>query len=178
MAKERRNAVLLRMRQLEMIREDEFRRASNAPVRIRPRNASVHMASYFVDYIQRLTAEELGGEKLYRAGYRYYTTLDPTHQAAAQEAVTRGLKVLEKKALPAGEPLQVALVAVDPRSGAMTALVGGRDYGETQFNRAVEAKRQPGSAFKPFVLLTALSLSMQGAGDKTLSTIEIGRAHV
>ena len=174
MAKERRNAVLLRMRQLEMIREDEFRRASNAPVRIRPRNASVHMASYFVDYIQRLTAEELGGEKLYRAGYRYYTTLDPTHQAAAQEAVTRGLKVLEKKALPAGEPLQVALVAVDPRSGAMTALVGGRDYGETQFNRAVEAKRQPGSAFKPFVLLTALSLSMQGAGDKTLSTIVSG----
>lgn len=174
MAKERRNSVLLRMRQLEMIREDEFRRASNAPVRIRPRNASVHMASYFVDYIQRLTAEELGGEKLYRAGYRYYTTLDPTHQAAAHQAVTRGLKALEKKAQPAGEPLQVALVAVDPRTGAMTAMVGGRDYGETQFNRAVDAKRQPGSAFKPFVLLTALSLSIQAAGDKTLSTIVSG----
>lgn len=174
MAKERRNAVLARMLGLKMISEDEFQRASNAPVRIRPRNAPVHRASYFVDYIRRVTGEEMGGEPLYRGGYRYYTTLDPTHQAAAQEAVTRGLKALEKKALPAGEPLQVALVAVDPKTGAMTAMVGGRDYGETQFNRAVEAKRQPGSAFKPFVLLPALSLSMQGAGVKTLSTVVSG----
>ncbi len=173
-AKERRNAVLARMRRLEMIREDEFHRASNAPVRIRPRSAPAHQASYFVDYIQRITAEELGSEKLYRTGYRYYTTLDPTHQAAAQEAVTRGLEEIEKTALPAGEPLQAALVAVDPATGAMTAMVGGRDYGQTQFNRATDAKRQPGSAFKPFVLLTALSLSAQGKGDKTLSTIVSG----
>jgi penicillin-binding protein 1B len=174
-AQERRNAVLARMRQLEMIREDEFHRASNAPVRIRPRSsAPVHQASYFVDYIQRITAEELGDEKLYRTGYRYYTTLDPTHQAAAQEAVTRGLGEIEKTALPAGEPLQAALVAVDPATGAMTAMVGGRDYGQTQFNRATDAKRQPGSAFKPLVLLTALSLSTQGKGDKTLSTIVSG----
>jgi penicillin-binding protein 1B len=171
---ERRNAVLARMRQLEMIREDEFQRASNAPVRIQPRSAPVHMASYFVDYIQRITAEELGGEKLYRTGYRYYTTLDPTHQADAQEAVTRGLEEIEKTALPAGEPLQAALVAVDPATGAMTAMVGGRNYGHTQFNRATDAKRQPGSAFKPLVLLTALSLSAQGKGDKTLSTIVSG----
>jgi penicillin-binding protein 1B len=173
-AQERRNAVLTRMRQLEMIRENEFQRASNAPVRIRPRSAPVHMASYFADYIQRITAEELGSEKLYRTGYRYYTTLDPTHQAAAQEAVTRGIEEIEKTALAAGESLQAALVAVDPATGAMTAMVGGRDYGETQFNRAVDAKRQPGSAFKPFVLLTALSLSTQGKGDKTLSTIVSG----
>jgi penicillin-binding protein 1B len=171
-AKERRNGVLARMRQLEMIGEDEFRRASNAPVRIRPRSsAPVHLTSYFVDYVQRITAAELGREKLYRTGYRYYTTLDPIHQAAAQEAVTRGLEEIEKTALPAGEPLQAALVAVDPKTGAMTAMVGGRGYGETQFNRAADAKRQPGSAFKPFVLLTALSLSTKGKGDKTLSTM-------
>ena len=173
-AKERRNAVLARMRQLEMIREDEFHKAANAPVRIQPRSAPVHVASYFVDYIQRITAEELGGEKLYRTGYRYYTTLDPTHQAAAQEAVSRGLGAIEKAALPAGEPLQAALVAVDPKTGAMTAMVGGRDYGQTQFNRAANAKRQPGSAFKPFVLLTVLSAATQGKVDKTLSTIVSG----
>ena len=173
-AKERRNAVLSRMRQLGMIREAEFLRAAKAPVRTQPRSAPVHLASYFVDYIQRSTAEELGGEKLYRTGYRYYTTLDPTHQAAAQEAVTRGLEEIEKNAHPAGEPLQAALVAVDPATGAMTAMVGGRGYGETQFNRAAEAKRQPGSAFKPFVLLAALSLVAQGKGDKTLSTILSG----
>ncbi len=173
-AKRRRNAVLARMRQLEMIREDEFQRALNAPMRIRPRSAPVHSASYFVDYIRRIAAEELGDEELYRAGYRYYTTLDPTHQAAAQEAVARGLEEIEKTALPAGEPLQAALVAVDPATGAMTAMVGGRDYRQTQFNRATNAKRQPGSAFKPFVLLTALSLSVQGMGDRTLSTIVSG----
>jgi penicillin-binding protein 1B len=174
-AKERRNGVLARMRQLDMIGENEFRRASNALVRIRPRSATtVHLASYFVDYIQRITAAELGGEKLYRTGYRYYTTLDPTHQEAAQEAVTRGLEEIEKTALPADEPLQAALVAVDPKTGAMTAMVGGRSYGETQFNRAADAKRQPGSAFKPFVLLTALSLSTKGNGDKTLSTMVSG----
>ncbi len=174
-AKGRRNEVLGRMRQLEMIGESEFRRASNAPVRIRPRSAAASSpASYFIDYLQRITAAELGDEKLYRTGYRYYTTLDPIHQAAAQEAVTRGLKEIEKTALPADEPLQAALVAVDPRTGAMTAMVGGRDYGETQFNRAADAKRQPGSAFKPFVLLAALSLSTKGEGDRTLSTIVSG----
>jgi penicillin-binding protein 1B len=174
-AKGRRNEVLRRMHQLEMIGENEFRRASNAPVRIRPRSATASSpASYFVDYLQRMTAAELGDEKLYRTGYRYYTTLDPIHQTAAQEAVTRGLKEIEKTALPAGEPLQAALVAVDPRTGAMTAMVGGRDYGETQFNRAADAKRQPGSAFKPFVLLSALSLSTKGKGDKTLSTMVSG----
>jgi penicillin-binding protein 1B len=174
-AKGRRNEVLRRMHQLEMIGENEFRRASNASVRIRPRSATASSpASYFVDYLQRMTAAELGDEKLYRTGYRYYTTLDPIHQTAAQEAVTRGLKEIEKTALPAGEPLQAALVAVDPRTGAMTAMVGGRDYGETQFNRAADAKRQPGSAFKPFVLLSALSLSTKGKGDKTLSTMVSG----
>ena len=174
-AKARRDGVLTRMRQLEMIGEDEFRRASNAPVRIRPRSpTTVHQASYFVDYIQRITAAEFGGEKLYRTGYRYYTTLDPIHQVAAQEAVSRGLHEIEETDLPANEPLQAALVAIDPTNGAMTAMVGGRGYGETQFNRAVDAKRQPGSAFKPFVLLAALSLSTKGKGDKTLSTMVSG----
>ncbi|MBI4633846.1 MAG: PBP1A family penicillin-binding protein [Deltaproteobacteria bacterium] len=172
--KKRRNAVLARMRQLEMIREDEFQRALSAPVQTRQRSAPVYLASHFVDYLRRITAEELGGEKLYRTGYRYYTTLDPIHQAVAQEAVTRGLEEIEKTATPAGEPLQAALVAVDPATGAMTAMVGGRGHGDTRFNRAVDAKRQPGSAFKPFVLLTALSLSAQGKGDKTLSTIVSG----
>ena len=121
--------------------------------------------------MQRITAAEFGDEKLYRTGYRYYTTIDPIHQAAAQKAVTLGIEEIEKKALPAGEPLQAALVAVDPKTGAMTAMIGGRGYGATQFNRAADAKRQPGSAFKPFVLLTALSLSAQGKANKTLSTI-------
>ncbi|HOG15920.1 MAG TPA: PBP1A family penicillin-binding protein [Syntrophales bacterium] len=167
---ERRDAVLARMRQLKMIGEDEFRRASNAPVRIRPRSAPAHVAPYFVDYLQRITSEAFGGEKLYRMGYRYYTSLDPIQQAAAEEAVARGIEEIEKAARPAGEALQAALVAVDPATGAMTAMVGGRSYRETPFNRAVDAHRQPGSAFKPFVLLAALSPPAEGEAARTLST--------
>ncbi|MDX9820660.1 MAG: PBP1A family penicillin-binding protein [Syntrophales bacterium] len=171
---ERRDAVLARMRLLKMIGEDEFRRATKAPLRIRPRRAPVHVAPYLVDYLQRITAEEFGGEKLYRTGYRYHTTIDPLQQAAAEEAVARGIEEIEKAALHAVEPLQAALVAVDPVSGAMTAMVGGRSYEQTQFNRAVDAHRQPGSAFKPFVLLAALSPSAQGKADRTLSTMVSG----
>ena len=173
-ARERRNAVLARMRLLGMIGEKEFQKAAGMPVRTRQRPAAPHQASYFIDYIQRVAARELGDEKLYRTGYRYHTTLDPRHQAAAQEAVTRGLAEIEKAALPAGEPLQAAIVAVNPATGEMTAMVGGRGYGESQFNRATGAKRQPGSAFKPFVLLAALSRAVEGKGHVTLSTMISG----
>jgi penicillin-binding protein 1B len=173
-AKERRNAVLARMRQLGMIGEGEYRRASHAPVRTRARRSPVNMAAYFADYIQRVTEDDLGGEKLFRTGYRFYTTLDPVQQAAAEEAVAKGLGEVEKTALPAGESLQAALVAVDPATGEMTAMVGGRGYGETQFNRAADARRQPGSAFKPFVLLAAMERAAQGKGKTTLSTIVSG----
>jgi penicillin-binding protein 1B len=88
--------------------------------------------------------------------------------------VSKGLEEVERSALPTGEPLQAALVAVDPATGEMTAMVGGRGYGETQFNRATDARRQPGSAFKPFVLLAAMERVAAGRGDTTLSTIVSG----
>ncbi|MFA6148468.1 MAG: PBP1A family penicillin-binding protein [bacterium] len=173
-AKDRRNTVLARMRQLGMIGEEQLRRASHAPVRTRARRSPANLAAYFADYIQRVTEDDLGGEKLFRTGYRFYTTLDPVQQAAAEDAVSKGLAEVEKTALPAGEPLQAALVAVDPATGEMTAMVGGRGYGETQFNRAADARRQPGSAFKPFVLLAAMEQAAQGNGKTTLSTLVSG----
>src|SRR5512134_4050056 len=133
------------MRQLGMVREEEYIRASRAPVRIRPRRPPAGTAAYFADYIQRVSEDALGGGKLFRTGYRFYTTLDPVQQAAAEEAVAKGLAEIEPSALPAGEPLQAALVAVDPVRGGITAMVGGRGYGENQFNRAADAHRQPGS---------------------------------
>ena len=172
-AKERRNAVLERMHRLKMIRENEFLKAANSPVRIRQAEAPIQ-TSYFVDYIQRITKEDLGSEKLYHGGYRYYTTLDPIFQAIAEETVVDELNEIEQKAFPAGEPLQAALVAVDPLTGETIAMVGGRHYKQTRFNRAIDAKRQPGSAFKPFVLLTALSQSLKGKKDLTLSSLVSG----
>ena len=173
-AKELRNKVLSKMKKLSMITEDEFRRASNAPVRIQFHSGLVSSNSYFIDYVKRITTEELGTEKFYQPGYSYYTTLDPVLQTIAQQAVTGGLEELDQKAIPAGEPLQAALVAVDPKTGEMVAMVGGRSYEQTRFNRAVDAKRQPGSAFKPFVLLAALSKSTGVWGNRTLSTMVSG----
>ena len=173
-AKERRNAVLLRMRQLGMIPEEEYRRASRSPVRTRPRRPPANLAAYFADYIQRVSEDALGGEKLYRSGYRFYTTLDPVQQAAAEEAVAKGLAEIGKSARRSDEPLQAALVAVDPATGELTAMVGGRGYGETQFNRAADAHRQPGSAFKPFVLLASMEQAARGKGKTTLSTMVSG----
>jgi penicillin-binding protein 1B len=163
-ARDARNLVLARMRRRSMISEKEFLRASKASVVIQSRRGPADAGSYFLDYIQRITAEELGTEKFYHPGYRYDTSLDPVCQSIAEEAVAQGLEALAGSARPAGEPLQAALVAVDAKTGELVAMVGGRNYQQTRFNRAVDAKRQPGSAFKPFVLLAALSEGM------TLST--------
>ena len=172
-ARERRNWVLSRMAALGMIPEKEERRASRTPIRTNPRRVPVNIAGYYVDYIERLSEETLGPERLSRTGYRFYTSLDPVQQSAAEKAVAQGLAELEGRKVPAGkkeEPLQAALVAVDPATGELTALVGGRGYGETQFNRAVDARRQPGSAFKPFVLLAAMDQAVRGKGTMTLAS--------
>lgn len=172
-AKERRNAVLARMQQLKMIREEDFLKASNLPVNMRFPSAPAQ-TSYFVDYIQRITEEDLGSFRPYHTGYHYYTTLDPLVQAAAEEAVINGLAEIEQTAFPSNAPLQGALVAVDPLTGETIAMVGGRNYQQNKFNRAIDAKRQPGSAFKPFVLLTALSRPLRGGSDLTLSSLVSG----
>ncbi|MEE9911832.1 MAG: PBP1A family penicillin-binding protein [Deltaproteobacteria bacterium] len=173
-AKERRNKVLSRMRKLAMISEDEFLNASQKPLQLQSGKAPVHLSSYFIDYIQRITREDMGTERLYHSGYRYYTTLDPVWQADAEDAVTRGLGDIARTARPAREPLQAALVAIDPKTGTMRAMVGGRSYGQSRFNRAVDARRQPGSAFKPFVLLAALAGPPADRESLTLSTLVSG----
>ncbi len=172
-SRDRRNWVLSRMASLGMITEKEHRRAALTPVRTNPRRVPVKIAEYYVDYIERTAEEVLGPERLSRTGYRFYTSLDPVHQSAAEKAVSSGLAETEGRKPPAGrkdDPLQAALVAVDPATGELTAMVGGRNYGETQFNRAVDAHRQPGSAFKPFVLLAAMEQAVAGKGNVTLAT--------
>ena len=169
-ARERRDWVLSRMAHLGMIGEEECRRATSSPVRTNVRRLPPRGAEYFADYIQKFAEESVSDVKMYRAGYRVYTTLDPYHQAAAESAVSQGLAEIEPRGGRAGEPLQAALVAIDPVTGELTAMVGGRGYGETQFNRAADARRQPGSAFKPFVLLAAMRQAAEGKGKITLAS--------
>lgn len=107
-------------------------------------------APYFRDYIRNIAVDKLGINEhlLNEGGITIYTTLDPVAQAAAEEAIAKGM--------PESSEQQAALIAIDPRSGYVKAMVGGRDYKKNQFNRVFAQTRQPGSSFKPFLYLTAL----------------------
>ncbi len=159
-ATERRDLVLRVMERTGVISAEESIRAREAPIRLRERPRPIRSARYFLDFVARdLQSPEVGGALV--------TTLDANLQRVAESAVEAGLARLERdfdwlRESERGEPLQAALVALDPRTGEVLAMVGGRDYGQSQFNRAVDARRQPGSAFKPVVALSALS--RQGAG--------------
>ena len=124
------------------------------------RNKDEWTAPYFVSYVKQYLDKNynISDELLSKSGYRVYTTLDPRMQQVAEKTVTRQLRRL------GGGKLQAALVCVDPWTGGVLAMVGGRDYYDTknsgQFNRAVQAKRQPGSTFKPYVYAAAMEQGM------------------
>ena len=130
-------------------------------------------APYFVDFVRRELVGRYPGDVLASEGFSVFTTLDPELQEVAEEAVAKGLADLEETHAflkRPDEPLQAALIALNPRTGAVVAMVGGRAYGQTQFNRAVDARRQPGSVFKPIVYLAALSRSRANPERRLLPT--------
>ncbi|MGH7322796.1 MAG: PBP1A family penicillin-binding protein [Candidatus Rokuibacteriota bacterium] len=158
--RERRDFVLSRMRDLGLVDASTLAAATREPIRISPGSPSRRLAPYYLDYVRAQAEERLGSEGLH-GDLRIYTTLDPVLQRAAERALARGLDGLESRVArlrrPRGAPpLQGAIVALDPATGEIRALVGGRDYTASQFNRATHARRQPGSAVKPFVFLAAL----------------------
>jgi len=110
---------------------------------------------YFVSLVNEQLYRQFGVDQALTGGLRVYTTLDTNVQRFAETSVMKRLSELDKKKV-SGEPLQAALVAIEPGSGYVRALVGGRSFVESPFNRATMAKRQPGSAFKPFVFAAAL----------------------
>ncbi|HET7340109.1 MAG TPA: penicillin-binding transpeptidase domain-containing protein, partial [Methylomirabilota bacterium] len=157
-ARARRDVVLARMRELGTLSPGDLQAARAEPVRVPPAAAIGQPAPYFTDYA-RAEIEQRFGERGEAAAI--YTTLDLPLQRFAEAAVVRGLDHLETRYprlrhAEAGRRLQAALVALDPATGEIRALVGGRDYASSQFDRAALAHRQPGSAFKPFVYLAAL----------------------
>jgi penicillin-binding protein 1B len=159
-ARARRDVVLGRMRELGMLSAADWETARAQPVRVPPGAVSPQAAPYFTDYV-RSELEQRFGDVGENVGVSIYTTLDLSLQRFAEAAVVRGLDRLETR-LPRlrrddpGRRLQAALIVLDPASGEIRALVGGRDYQASQYNRATLARRQPGSAFKPFVYLAAL----------------------
>ena len=123
---------------------------------------------YFKEQVRQELVERFGWQRVYQGGLRVYSTIDMPMQVAADVAVAAGLKSLDErraavvkrgKATPAADaaaPLQAALIAMEPDTGFVRAMTGGRNFDDSHFNRAVQAKRQPGSAFKPFVYAAAL----------------------
>ncbi|MBI5016481.1 MAG: PBP1A family penicillin-binding protein [Deltaproteobacteria bacterium] len=154
-ARARRAVVLERMAELGWADAATARAAEEDPLPVpRPRRAA---APYFVETVRRQLIERLGSELVYQGGLRVYTTLDSHLQQVAEQAVAQGLAAVEKRH-PGRKaaPVQGAALAVDPLTGAVRAQVGGRNWIESSFDRSLQARRQPGSSFKPFIYLAAL----------------------
>ena len=127
---------------------------------------------YFKEEVRRELVDRFGWERVYQGGLRVFATIDMAMQESAETIVDESLKALttrraaaarRRRAADDQQPLQAAVVALDPQTGYVRAMVGGRDFAESPFNRAVQARRQPGSAFKPFVYAAALETGLTPA---------------
>ncbi len=163
-ARNRQKVVLARMVASGLISPEQADEAQAAAVALRRQSKSGRAGGYFVDWVLKSLEERYGAQAVYHGGLKVTTTMDPHLQFLAQQAVTTGLDEMDKIVTPGAASdgnksdnrVQAALVAVQVNSGAVKAMVGGRNYAETEFNRAVDGKRQAGSAFKPFLYYTAL----------------------
>jgi len=165
---ERRNIVLDSMVETDAITQSEADRAKAEPIRLTALSIDASEAPYFVDLVHDQLAQRVGDQELGHDALRIYTSLDPELQRAASEAVGAGMKgvddlvrKLHKKSTANFQYPQVALVALNPHTGQILALIGGRNYGISQLNHAT-AERPTGSIFKPFVYATAYNTSLNG----------------
>lgn len=159
LALKRRNIVLKQMKDTKAITEAAFNRAKEAPLILAKQDKTRVKAPYFIDYIKFFLENTIGSSRLYKGGLTVVTTLDFKLQKAAEFAAEKGLSALEhrmKQQFIKNPAPQCALVSLDVLSGGILAMVGGRDYLKTPFNRATIARRQPGSAFKPIVYAYAI----------------------
>jgi penicillin-binding protein 1A len=159
LAEKRRNLVLRIMRNQDLITNAQYQAATAKAVLTASPTAAPASAPYFVQYIKPGLEAAIGPSLLYKGGLRVYTTLSQHLQQTAESAVEKGLIRLQErrnaKSLPEAIP-QGALVAIDIRTGGILAMVGGRNFSASEFNRAVDARRQPGSVFKPIIYALAI----------------------
>ena len=174
----RRNYVLQRMREFGDIGGEEYDAALKEKIVPRTPPPEDNNAPYFADFIRKALAEQFPESTLATAGLRVLSSLDSRFQEYASTAVQKGLKELETKyprlrrSTPE-EQLQACLIAIQPQTGAIRAMIGGRDYQTSQFNRVTQAHRQLGSVFKPIVFLTALSREREKKEGKFLPSSRI-----
>jgi penicillin-binding protein 1A len=181
----RRHVVLSAMLATGAIDQTEFEEADAVPLEITEQSTSSAVGPYFVEIVRQYLIDRYGPQELYEGGLRVYTTLDLELQRVAETALEQRMLELEEqiepaetrdqyagkraeieaegKHPPAPAYLQGALISMDARSGHVAALVGGRSFSESPFNRATQARRQPGSAFKPFVYTAAIDNGFRGS---------------
>ncbi len=158
---ERWHYVLGRMQELGYITADERDAAQKTAPAFIPAptdTSAIYKTPYFSEFVRRDIEQRFGADLLYKGGLKIETTVDTSLQDAAEGAVLRGIEAYDKRAGKKNEPskVQSALLCMDPYTGHVKALVGGRDFRANQFNRATQAQRQPGSAFKPVIYAAAL----------------------
>jgi penicillin-binding protein 1B len=165
---ERRNLVLDSMVETGAITADQASRAKAEPIGLTQSNVDAGEAPYFVDLVHDQLVQRIGDEEMGHDSLRIYTSLDPELQRAASDAVEAGMKIvdqlarkLNKKGDTNIEYPQVSLIAINPHTGQVLALVGGRNYGVSQLNHAT-SERPTGSIFKPFVYAAAYNTSLNG----------------
>ncbi len=170
----RRNLVLKLLHDEGWVSDELLAEASNEKLGVRAFLPDDNPAPYFFDFLRGDLVAEYGEEILASEGLSVFTTLDAHAQVIARDAVRNGLARLEAdfpKLKRESSPLQGAMIVLAPRTGEILAMVGGRRYGQSQFNRAVQMRRQPGSIFKPVVALAALARSDDPNRRFTLATI-------
>ncbi len=189
----RRATVLMRMRQMKYITPQEEQMALAQPSTARKSPPPAAVAPYFIENVRQHLDARYGADLLYRGGLAIHTTLDLEMQESAEKVMAAALAAFDKEHGPVAEylrakqktdtlrksgtvskhftvkpsttitPVQGSLVAIEPKSGAVRVMVGGRSFAESQYNRVTQSKRQPGSAFKTFVWLAALDSGMTAA---------------
>jgi penicillin-binding protein 1A len=158
-AKRRREVVLRRMVDFGALKDADAKRLARADLGLIPPERRRTTGQYFLDYVQQTLEARYGADMVFKGGLNVYTTLSPTMQLAAEQALRDGLNALQtrsSKGGKTGERPEGAIVTVEPQTGFVRAMVGGYDFFRSEFNRAVQARRQPGSAFKPFIYMAAL----------------------
>jgi penicillin-binding protein 1A len=159
-AKQRQIYVLTQMMENGYITKEQMDAAVQAPLKLRPIKPKDKVAAYFVEHVRRYVQEKYGADMLYKEGLSIYTTLNLSMQKAARDALEKGLTEMEERGKYEKGLVQGAIYCMDVKTGAIRAMVGGRDYGKSEFNRATQSRRQPGSAFKPLIYTAAFDKGM------------------
>lgn len=160
LAEKRRNIVLKQMYLTGKIHSEEYEDAKAKHIFTMAGHSGDTLAPYFIEHIKQMLRQQFEFEKIVSAGLKIYTTLNFELQTIAQDSVNNHMKKLQERMNGQdlnGSQAQCALIAIDIKTGGILSMIGGIDFSGSAFNRAVQAKRQPGSAFKPFVYATALN---------------------